>query len=724
MFTENNSEPVYRLPKSKTAKDKVLFVLNIVFTVISSAALLAGSWWYFTVQWGEKTWNNLQLSEMIYTLLMPLDGTDSDMIIGHIVSCVVPAVIITAILVTALIFTVVLNKRTIMHIVQIAALIIGIMFAVIATSYAWKVLDLSSYLSNQEEYGSFIDENYVDPANVSIEFPEEKRNLIYIFLESMENTFADEASGGAFTQNVIPELTALSLGNDNFAGNDTTLNGGYAMTGATWTIGAIFSQTTGLPLLLPVSNNSMNLQEEFFPGVTGLGDILKDAGYRQIFLLGSDATFGGRNLYFEQHGDFELRDYNYYVKNGTIPEDYFVWWGYEDKILFENAKNTLTELSSSDEPFNLTMLTVDTHFEDGYVCDLCKDEFSDQYSNVYACSSKQVSEFIDWVKEQPFYENTTIVLAGDHKTMDKDYCDNVSANYDRTIYYTIINSAVEPKLETKREYSTFDSYPTTLAALGATIPGDRLGLGVNLYSSEPTLYELYGESVFNQGLNEKSALMENLTAGIILESAHIEIGDYDSSTRTITVKAKDITLPEDSKGVAIYVWPGDDTNSQIRYDGTLTEDNEYTFTINFDDFGNQNGKYNIHLYSVNEHRNSFIMSSTVTVDDANPENVGITVADAEPMLLIGAFDYASGYAKIQLANVSSNIVDSSLAVWTNADQSDLHWYNFQIGDDGLYYVDVPVADFGEVGVTFNICAYGTDINGNLQTIAATSAVIE
>ena len=45
-----------------------------------------------------------------------------------------------------------------------------------------------------------------------------------------------------------------------------------------------------------------------------------------------------------------------------LPEDYRVWWGYEDERLFQNAKNKLMELSAQEEPFNLTLLTVDTHF--------------------------------------------------------------------------------------------------------------------------------------------------------------------------------------------------------------------------------------------------------------------------------------------------------------------------------------------------------------------------
>lgn len=71
-----------------------------------------------------------------------------------------------------------------------------------------------------------------------------------------------------------------------------------------------------------------------------------------------------------EHGNFDIKDYNYAVEAGWIPADYRVWWGYEDEKLFSFAKEELLNLSQSGEPFNLTMLTVDTHFEDGWVCEL------------------------------------------------------------------------------------------------------------------------------------------------------------------------------------------------------------------------------------------------------------------------------------------------------------------------------------------------------------------
>lgn len=190
-------------------------------------------------------------------------------------------------------------------------------------------------------------------------------------------------------------------------------------------------------------------------------------------MIGSDANFGGRKLYFTEHGNYDIEDYYYFTDIGKIPKDRWVWWGFEDLYLFEFAKEKLTELSQNDEPFNLTLLTVDTHFEDGYVCEECGDEYGDnQYANVITCSDRQIYEFVRWVQRQDFYDNTTIVISGDHPTMDSDFCEDVDSDYTRRVYTTYINSAVQADDPTlTRSYSTFDNFPTTLASLGVEIAG-------------------------------------------------------------------------------------------------------------------------------------------------------------------------------------------------------------------------------------------------------------
>ncbi|MBR1439594.1 MAG: LTA synthase family protein [Lachnospiraceae bacterium] len=336
----------------------------------------------------------------------------------------------------------------------------------------------------------FFEEEYVDAGQLELRFPDKKRNLIYIFLESAEITFADEENGGAFEQSCIPNLTRIAEANEDFSGSENSLNGAFSLAGTDWTMGAMFAQSSGMPLKLPLRAD-FEAGAAMFPELTTLGDILEKEGYQRTLLLGSNAEFGGREGYYLGHGNYEIHDYDWAIETGRLPEGYDVWWGYEDEVLFDFAKS---DLATMQEPFCYTLLTADTHFDDGYYCRLCRDEFEgNQYANVYACMDRQVTEFLEWLKEQPFYDNTTIVVCGDHPTMDADFCNHVSSDYLRRTYCTIINSAVTPSDPgKKRIYSTIDLFPTTLAAMGIQIPGNKLGVGVNLYSDEQTILERYG----------------------------------------------------------------------------------------------------------------------------------------------------------------------------------------------------------------------------------------
>jgi phosphoglycerol transferase len=364
-------------------------------------------------------------------------------------------------------------------------------------------LEIHSFVANAIIESDFIEDNYVNPDDVELTFPEHKRNLVYIFLESTENTFSDTSVGGKITEDFMPELTELKNNNVSFSGKGGK-GGAYSYVGTTWTAAAMFTQTAGISVKVPINFDFYGRDGDYMPGIVTLGDILEDAGYTQTLLVGSDADFAARKTYFTEHGNYNIIDVYSLIEDGKLPEDYWEWWGFEDAKLFEFAKEELTRLAALDKPFNFTTLTADTHFPDGYECELCPDKYENQYSNVLACSSKQVYEFINWCKEQPFYENTTIVLAGDHLTMDPAFLAEIDENYVRTTYNCIINSAVEPTRESPRDFATFDLFPTTLAAMGATIEGDRLGLGVNLFSDVETLTERYGFERLDEELEARS----------------------------------------------------------------------------------------------------------------------------------------------------------------------------------------------------------------------------
>ena len=258
-----------------------------------------------------------------------------------------------------------------------------------------------------------------------------------------------------------------------------------------------------------------NLSSNLLANLLGLGtlatlsglkaiQLLKEKGYRQEFICGSDANFGGRRNYFTQHGNYDIFDYSTAIEKGYIESDYFVWWGYEDAILYEIAKDELTRLAADKQPFNLTFLTVDQHYFNGYVCEKCGNEYDVQLANVLACSDRLLIDFIEWCKQQDFYEDTVIVISGDHPRMDTVLVENIDYT-ERTVYNCFINTERTVALSEKnRKFTTMDMFPTVLYALGFDIEGDRLGLGTNLFSSEQTLAEKFGYAYIDEELSKSS----------------------------------------------------------------------------------------------------------------------------------------------------------------------------------------------------------------------------
>ena len=481
-------------------KDSLLKKIFFFLFVFLGLALLMA---VFYINRNFAFYNTNPIAQILFHVLVQIDGADPTFIRGIIVQIIVFPLFVS-LFISFVLFSKskIFEKKQTLTIIQIIkkySLTIALVFFVLSFILCSNRLQLVDYIKTYTESSTLYEEEYIDPKQANISFPEKKRNLIYIFLESVETSDYSTEQGGAFEDCYIPEL--YELANDNFTFNNN--KGFYTPPFTGWTISALVGQSSGIPLNIPIDGNEFVTNNKFLPGAYTIGDVLKKEGYRNILFMGQDAIFGGCRFFYEKHGNYEIKDYNYAVENGLVdPEDY-VWWGYEDYQLYEFAKQELTELENSDEPFNFTMFTIDTHNNDGWICKYCEDKYTDQLANVYACASRQAYEFVEWCKKQDFYENTTIVIAGDHCSMDAHF-DELLHNFDRKVYFTIINPAEGLTETSNREICTFDLYPTTLASLGAKIEGNKLGLGTNLFSDEKTLCEKYGIDTFYNKIKKNS----------------------------------------------------------------------------------------------------------------------------------------------------------------------------------------------------------------------------
>lgn len=469
---------------------------------------------FFSARWFVRVYGRIGFDSILYTLTSSMGGVEPELLASFALRALLPTIAATFLISFLLTLPSRGSKRKGKYGAAASTPARG---SLVWTGYVLSLVlivtaafdsGFASYVVDQFTDTSLYETYYTDPSTVRITFPEKKRNLVYIMLESMETSYLSEDLGGAMDENLIPELYDLAKNNVCFSDTNAPVGGFHTTSGATWTIGSMVAQTAGIPLKTPTEdvNKYGSSGEAFLPGVTTLTDILNDAGYTQMLMVGSDASFGGRKAYYEQHGITEVLDLYSARAGGYIPKNYFVWWGMEDQKLFNYAQQTILNLAENAEPFAFTMLTVDTHHVGGYQCELCQPSVSGEtYDQSISCSSRQVAEFVKWLQAQPFYENTTVIIVGDHESMDNGYFSrNVDKRYQRMMYNCFLNPAASAKRLHNRQFTAMDLFPTTLAAMGCTIEGNRLGLGTDLFSGQITLCEKYGFKKLNDELAKAS----------------------------------------------------------------------------------------------------------------------------------------------------------------------------------------------------------------------------
>lgn len=494
---------------------KIISKVLLVFIFFMLIFMLRSADWFL------NNFNEVDFSVAMYQLFSPLKGTETSVLQDYVNQCLYPSVFFALSSVVVYTFCDMMSGRLFLELnLRIGAIKclcggqnrrtadrkkIIVLWCVISILClcVWNKaseVGIPEYVESVSNVSGIFEAEYISPDSVSVTFPSKKRNLIVIYMESMETTYASVEAGGGKQVNYIPELTRLAGEHISFS-NCGGLGGAAGAAETGWTMGGLFASATGVPYKLPVDGNNAGEYENFAPGLMGIGEVLLENGYKNYFMCGSEAAFGGRKAFYEQHGDYCVLDYSSAKAVGIIPEDYHVFWGMEDEKLYTFAKQKLTEIAEQDEPFNFMMLTVDTHPADGYICGLCNEVYESPYENVLACASRQVGEFVDWAGRQEWYENTTIVITGDHLSMKADFWDDIG-DYERKIYNCFINlpNGISKEHIANREFSILDMFPTMLAAVGADIEGNRLALGTNLFSGVRTLPEQMGFKEFNNEL--------------------------------------------------------------------------------------------------------------------------------------------------------------------------------------------------------------------------------
>ena len=331
---------------------------------------------------------------------------------------------------------------------------------------------------------SFWQSNYSDIDSLKING--DGRNLVLIIMESMEN----------WPDSLTPEIKKLATDNISFSAIEP-FGGGRDIAGAENTYCSTVSKTTGVPML----RKNKHLEKALIR-VSGIYDVMHKFGYKNVFLQGTDANFAGLKSFIMNHGIDNLYDVNNLKDKWDMDSFYRNFQGFSagvtDKQLYDISKEILDTLAKG--KFSLTLATIETHYPYGFYNKNCLEKpesLSDEskFKASLRCASRQVYEFVDWIKKQSFFENTQIVIVGDHLFAGRHFV----KDRDRRWVDIFVNSVVAPKTE-NRQFTSIDMAPTILEGMGFQIEGHKMGLGTSLFSDSLTLCEKMGWTKLNSEL--------------------------------------------------------------------------------------------------------------------------------------------------------------------------------------------------------------------------------
>ncbi|CAM5387272.1 LTA synthase family protein [Bacillus subtilis] len=254
-------------------------------------------------------------------------------------------------------------------------------------------------------------ENYVTAnvkdANKRLFGAAKGRNVILVSLESTQSFVINEKLNG---EEITPFLNDFIKQSYNF-------NNVYHQTGQGKTSDSEFIVDNSL---YPLGRGAVfftNAGNQYMAAP----EILKNSGYYSAVLHANNKSFWNRDLMydsFEYDSFFDINSYD-------VTDENSVGWGLKDKEFFEQSSELMKNLP---QPFYSRLITLTNHFPfDLDEEDQLIDEYdsSSQTLNKYFPTVRYQDEalkrFIEKLKEDGLYDNSVIVLYGDHYGISENH---------------------------------------------------------------------------------------------------------------------------------------------------------------------------------------------------------------------------------------------------------------------------------------------------------------
>ncbi len=328
---------------------------------------------------------------------------------------------------------------------------------------------------------------------------ERPRNLVLIYLESLERSFLDERRFPGLT----PNLRRLQAQAVDFS--DVR-----QLEGTGWTIAGMVASQCGVPLLTLLHGNDMAGTDRFLSEATCLGDMLKAQGYRMHYMGGASLAFAGKGRFYDSHG-FERVEGLTALRERIPDPTRLTSWGLYDDDLLRLASQRHAELAAGGQPFGLVLLTLDTHPPDGHRSPSCgRQVYGDGRNpmlNAVHCSDRLVGEWVDQLRAHPAFSDTVIWIASDHLAMPNAAWKLLEKGARRNLLLALPPDT--PPRRVDKPGSTLDTGATILHSLGASEP--VMAYGRSLLGDAPTLVQaMEGEVGANAHLAQEVGFLSGL----------------------------------------------------------------------------------------------------------------------------------------------------------------------------------------------------------------------
>jgi phosphoglycerol transferase len=282
------------------------------------------------------------------------------------------------------------------------------------------------------------------------------------------------------------------------------------MPGATWTMAAMVATQCGVPLKVyseaPV--RARPDRKSFLPGATCLGDVLQAHGWRNVFLGGAPLSFAGKGTFLRDHGYVDTRGRDEWEHAGVKPAE-LNEWGLVDSALFERAHATLRTLQAGRQPFNLTLLTIDTHNPNGFQSAYCRAEGARDFQGIVGCSALQIANFIAQARQAGELKDTVVVVLGDHLAFPNPAWERLQQAGDTRRMFDLFVGDDLPRPNTT-ELLPFDLFPSLLTLLGLPPEGQRLALGYSAFGPAPATRPQHRAAAWSLAATRGSATYDRL----------------------------------------------------------------------------------------------------------------------------------------------------------------------------------------------------------------------